>query len=64
MENIEENKELKMAKPHCFFGVHRYQIIDTKEMNNNRNDIIGRIYVQQCSHCGKIHSTSVKFYDF
>lgn len=50
-------------KPKCFWGVHHYETIDTQSITNNRGDEVGRIYIQQCSNCGKIRATHIRFYE-
>ena len=37
----------------CFFGLHHYKLIETKELKNPYSTI-GTIYVLQCINCGKI----------
>lgn len=40
----------------CFFGLHRYKLLETKELKNNFNVVVGNVYVNRCEHCGKIHN--------
>jgi hypothetical protein len=63
-QETKSEKQQSRGKAHCFWGVHKFETIDTQNILNNRSDEIGRIYIQQCSECGKIRATHVKFYDF
>lgn len=38
----------------CFFGLHHYKLIETKELKNPYSITIGTVYVLQCINCGKI----------
>ena len=64
MQETTSQEKKKSTKNRCFWGVHKFETIDTQTILNNRGDEVGRIYIQQCSACGKIRATHVKFYDF
>lgn len=63
-ETIPNGTTGKRTKTRCFWGVHHFEVIDTQTVVNTKGNEVGRIYIQQCTNCGKIHSTNVRFYDF
>ena len=60
---MEEKTTTKTQKTHCFWGVHHYETIDTQTIMNSRGDEVGRTYIQQCTNCGKIRATHIRFYE-
>lgn len=43
----------------CLFGMHEYEIIDTKELKNSFNINVGDVIISRCKHCGKIKNKQV-----
>ena len=43
----------------CFLGLHRYEVIDEKQVINPYNAKIGTSIVSRCTNCGKIHETVI-----
>lgn len=44
----------------CFFGVHRYELLDKIEVKDQRSiEVIGLTYVSRCSNCGKLRNVFV-----
>lgn len=45
----------------CLFGLHRYAEPEVNEVTNHYGEIIKKIYVCRCSHCGRLHSKTVYY---
>ena len=44
----------------CFFGVHRYELLEQQEVTDERNAaVIGINYISRCANCGKLKVTFV-----
>lgn len=43
-----------------FFGAHEYQKIDEYDYKDLRGNIIGKIIVSRCIHCGDIKTVKIK----
>lgn len=44
----------------CFFGVHRYELLEQQEVTDERNaTVVGINYVSRCTNCGKLKVTFV-----
>ena len=44
----------------CFFGVHRYELLEQQEVNDERNaTVVGINYISRCTNCGKLKVTFV-----
>jgi len=43
----------------CFFGLHKYEVLEEKEIKNSYGIVLGSTIVSRCSNCGKIKETSV-----
>ena len=43
----------------CFLGAHKYELLETRELKNFRDEITKIIYINRCSNCGKIKSTEI-----
>ncbi len=43
----------------CFFGLHKYEIIDRYEIKNPYGIVIGTTIVSRCSNCGKLKEKHV-----
>lgn len=54
MEN--ENKTFKRqhSSLKCWFGAHRYEVLETIEVKNKHDEVCKHIYVSRCVECGKI----------
>lgn len=45
----------------CFLGIHKYELLETREVKNQYGEITKLIYISRCSNCGKIHSKNVNY---
>lgn len=45
----------------CFLGIHKYELLETKEVKNFRDEITKLIYISRCSNCGKIYSIEIPY---
>ena len=45
----------------CFLGIHKYELLETREVKNYYGEITKLIYISRCSNCGKIHSKTVNY---
>ena len=44
----------------CFFGVHRYELLEQQEVTDERNaTVVGINYISRCTNCGKLKVTFV-----
>lgn len=43
----------------CFFRLHQYEVYKEYDLTNIRGDVIGKVIVSRCAHCGKIKSIEV-----
>lgn len=43
----------------CFIGLHKYEVLDTKEIKNPYGVVVGTTIVSRCSICGKIKETGI-----
>ena len=43
----------------CFFGLHKYEVLEEKEIKNSYGIVLGSTIVSRCSNCGKIKETSI-----
>ena len=43
----------------CFIGLHKYEVIEKKDVKNPYSAIIGTIIISRCTNCGKIKETTV-----
>lgn len=44
----------------CFFGVHRYELLEQQEVTDERNaTVVGINYISRCTNCGKLKITFV-----
>lgn len=43
----------------CLFGLHKYEVLDIKEVTDERNEIVGYMYVNRCISCGHIKTKFV-----
>jgi hypothetical protein len=44
----------------CFFGVHRYELLEQQEVTDERNaNVVGINYISRCTNCGGIKVTFV-----
>lgn len=44
----------------CFIGFHQYTIIETAKLYDNFENLIDKIYYQQCDFCGKVKKRSLR----
>lgn len=40
-------------------GLHKYEVIETKEIHNPYNISVGNAVISKCKNCGKIKVTNV-----
>ena len=43
----------------CAIGLHKYEVIEKKDVINPYSAIIGMIIISRCTNCGKIKETTV-----
>lgn len=43
----------------CFLGLHKYEVIEKKDVTNPYNAKVGTIIISRCSNCGHIHEDTV-----
>lgn len=43
----------------CFFGLHKYEIIDRYEIKNPYGIVIGTSIISRCINCGKVKDKTV-----
>lgn len=43
----------------CAFGLHKYEILEEKEIKSAYGIVLGYTIVSRCSNCGKIKETAV-----
>ena len=45
----------------CFLGIHKYELLETREVKNYRDETTKLIYISRCSNCGKIYSKEIHY---
>ena len=43
----------------CTIGLHKYEVLEKKDIKNPYSAIIGTIIISRCTNCGKIKETTV-----
>ena len=43
----------------CSIGLHKYEVLEKKDVKNPYGAIIGTIIISRCTNCGKIKETTV-----
>jgi len=43
----------------CYLGSHNYEINEVLDVKDTRDNIIGKVFVSRCKHCGKIKAKTV-----
>lgn len=43
----------------CFIGLHKYEVLEKKEVKNPYGSVIGTAIISRCSNCGKIHEDTI-----
>lgn len=43
----------------CFLGLHKYEVLEKKEVINPYNAKVGTAVISRCSNCGKIHEDTI-----
>lgn len=38
----------------CAIGLHKYEVLDTKEIKNPYGIVVGTTIISRCSNCGKV----------
>lgn len=38
----------------CYFGLHKYEVLEQKELLNPYDVVIGTVIISRCTNCGKI----------
>lgn len=41
------------------FRLHKYEIIKEEDFTDMKGNVIGKVYISRCTHCGKIHRTVI-----
>lgn len=44
----------------CKLGIHKYEVYKEEELTDIRKDVIGKVIINRCSVCGKIHVDKVR----
>lgn len=62
MENNSNNEVVlnSQSKWKCLIGLHQYKIHKEEYLTDVRGNIIGKIIINRCVHCGKIHDTTIR----
>lgn len=55
--NIDMNK-LQSFK--CAIGLHEYEVYETMDSTDIRGNIVGKIIINRCIHCGKIKYVNIR----
>ena len=43
----------------CFFGVHKYSVLEQKDIKNSYGIVVGTTVISQCTNCGKVKEKRV-----
>ena len=43
----------------CFFSLHKYEVLEEKELKNPYGIVVGNNIISRCTNCGKIKIMSV-----
>ena len=43
----------------CYLGLHKYEVLESKDIKNPYGAVIGVTIISRCSNCGKLKETSV-----
>ena len=43
----------------CAIGLHKYEVLEKKDVKNPYGAIVGTTIISRCNNCGKIHETTV-----
>lgn len=43
----------------CFIGLHKYEVLEKKDIKNPYGAIVGMTIVSRCANCGRIKETPV-----
>lgn len=43
----------------CAIGLHKYEVLEKKDVKNPYGAIVGTTIISRCTNCGKIHETTV-----
>jgi len=43
----------------CFIGLHKYEVLEKKDIKNPYGIIIGTIIISRCTNCGKIKEVPI-----
>ena len=62
MENNLNNEVVlnSQSKWKCLIGLHQYKIHKEENFTDVRGNIIGKIIINRCVHCGKIQDTRIQ----
>lgn len=42
-----------------WLGLHKYEVLEKKDVKNPYGAIVGTTIISRCTNCGKIHETTV-----
>ena len=61
MENNLNNEVIlnSQSKWKCLFGLHQYKIYKEEDFTDARGNVIGKMIINRCIHCGKIDGTKI-----
>ena len=43
----------------CFIGLHKYEVLEKKDIKNPYSAIVGMTIISRCANCGKIKEIPV-----
>ena len=43
----------------CFIGLHKYEVLEKKDIKNPYGAVVGTTIISRCSNCGRIHENAV-----
>ena len=43
----------------CFLRLHKYEVLEKKDIYNPYGTVVGTTIISRCSNCGKIHEDTV-----
>ena len=43
----------------CFIGLHKFEVLEKKDIKNPYGAIVGMTIISRCSNCGRIKETDI-----
>lgn len=58
---LEDNKIVTtpQTKWHCLIGLHQYEVYKEEKLTDVRGNLIGKVIINRCKHCGKIQENVI-----